>query len=65
MSDKDKILKWFKTHKFLTVYQAVHKLGVSDPRSRISELSNVAIDHFDTKVKKDGKTARFAVYALV
>ena len=65
MSDIDIIRKWFKTHKFLTVEQAIHKLGVYNLRSRVSEMTDVARDHFRAVTKRDGKAARVAVYASI
>ena len=64
MSDKDALLKWFKTHKFLTVTQAIHKLGVYNARSRISEIPSIVRSHYREVAKRNGKIARIAVYKL-
>lgn len=64
MSDKQKIRKWFKTRKYLTCWQAVHKLGVYNLRSRVSEMQDVVSDGLVEVVRKDGVLTRVARYKL-
>ena len=65
MTDKQKILKWFKTHKYLTCCQAIHKLGIYNLRSRVSEIPTVVKDCMIEVVKEDGVLTRVARYRLV
>jgi hypothetical protein len=65
MTDKQKIRKWFKTHKYLTCRQAVHKLGVYNLRSRISEMIDITQDQLVEIVRDDGVMTRVARYMLV
>ena len=62
MTDIQKIKRWFKANKFLTVNQAIHKLGVYNARSRMSEIPHFA-DMIEV-VREDGRTARVARYWL-
>lgn len=65
MTDVQRIRKWFKTHKYLTCCQAVHKLGVYNLRSRVSEMHDVTKDQLIEVVREDGTLTRVARYALV
>jgi len=62
MSDKDKIMKHFKTHKYITCMQAIHKLGVYNLRSRMSEIPHKK-DMIEV-VRDDGVMTRVARYWL-
>ena len=64
MSDKDRILRWFKTHKYLTCCQAIHKIGVYNLRSRISEIPGIVQDCMIEVVREDGVITRVARYRL-
>ena len=62
MTDKQKILKWFKTRRYLTDVQAIHKLGVYNVRSRASEMR---LDSRWIDVKRvDGKLTKVKQYFL-
>ena len=60
MTEKQKIKKWFKTHKYITCMQAIHELGVYNLRSRASEM-RLRSDMIEV-VKEDGSIARVARY---
>lgn len=62
MTDKQKILKWFKTRKYLTCKDAIHKLGVYNLRSRMSEMPHNR-DLIEV-VRDDGVMTRVARYWL-
>jgi len=63
MTDRQKILKWFKTHKYLTCVQAIHKLGVYNLRSRVCEIDGV-VSEMVKVTRADGVETRVARYSL-
>ncbi len=63
MTDKQKILKWFKTRKYLTCMQAIHKLGVYNLRSRVCEITGISSEMI-TVTRGDGVETRVARYSL-
>jgi hypothetical protein len=63
MTDRQKILKWFKTRKYLTCMQAIHKLGVYNLRSRACEIAGITSEMIEVK-RKDGLKVRVARYSL-
>jgi len=63
MTDKQKILKWFKTRKYLTCMQAIHKLGVYNLRSRVCEIAGISSEMI-TVTRSDGVETRVARYSL-
>jgi len=63
MTDRQKILKWFKTHKYLTCVQAIHKLGVYNLRSRVCEIDGIASEMVKV-TRTDGVETRVARYSL-
>ena len=65
MSDCDKVRVFIKKNGTITVWQASHILNVNDLRSRVSEMADVARDHFASVVRRDGKRSRIAVYAFI
>ena len=64
MSDKDKILAWFKRRKYLTCMTAIHKLQVYNLRSRASEMPEI-ISEMINVTRKDGVRTRVARYRLI
>lgn len=62
MTDKQKIIKYLKTHKYITCMQAIHKIGVYNLRSRMSEIPHNR-DMIDV-VREDGVMTRVARYWL-
>lgn len=63
MTDKQKILKWFKARKYLTVYQAIHYLSIYNARSRIAEMPNIISELIDV-TRADGVKTKVARYQL-
>lgn len=63
MTEKQRILKWFKRHKYLTVAQAIHQIKAYNLRSRASEM-RLKATYINVK-RDDGATARIARYELV
>ena len=65
MKDADKIRKYLKTHRYVTVMECIHKLGVYNPRSRISEMVDVVKDGMVEVVRDDGVLTRVARYTAI
>jgi hypothetical protein len=63
MTDKQKILRWFKTRKYLTCTQAIHKLGVYNLRSRACEIPGIQREMVKV-MRSDGRKAMVARYSL-
>jgi hypothetical protein len=63
MTDKQKIMKWFKTRKYLTCATAIHKLGVYNLRSRACEMSEIIAEMIEV-TRKDGVKTKVARYRL-
>lgn len=64
MTDRDKILKWFKTRKYLTCMTAIHKLGIYNLRSRACEIPGIVSEMIEV-TRKDGVRTRVARYRLI
>ena len=63
MTDKQKILNWFKTQKYLTCMQAIHKLGVYNLRSRACEIPGIHSEMIQV-TRADGVRTRVARYSM-
>lgn len=64
MTDRQKILNWLKSHKYITCAQAIHNLGVYNLRSRISEMHNITA-RMVRRRRKDGAMVRVAQYSFI
>lgn len=63
MTDKQKILNWFKTNKYLDCATAIHKLGVYNLRSRASEIPGI-VSELVQVIRKDGRKTQCARYSM-
>ena len=64
MTDKQKILNWFKSHRYLNCLSAIHEIQVYNLRSRACEMPELQTDYVKV-TKKDGVKVRIARYSLV
>ena len=64
LTDKQKIMRWFKSRKYLTCNQAIHLLGVYNLRSRVSEIPDIKSEMISV-IRDDGKKTRVARYSLL
>lgn len=64
MTDKQKIIKWFKKRKYLTCMQAIHYMGIYNLRSRVAEMPEVVKGSMIAVKRQDGQKVRVARYRL-
>jgi len=65
MTEKQRIRRWFKYRKYLTVAEAIHKLRVYNLRSRVPEMPDVEFDCMIPIVREDGVLAHVGRYKKV
>lgn len=67
MTQKEKIMKYLKGHKWLTSFDAYTKLGITQFAARIKELEEMNIQFDKEWVRKknaDGEIVDFKRYSL-
>lgn len=64
MTHQEKIMKWFRTHKYLDRVQAMTKLNIFNLTADISDMRAAGIDIESVYPNVKGKKARWCKYRL-
>jgi hypothetical protein len=68
MSDKDKLLEWFRSGRTITPVEAMNELGCYRLGARIFDLrkdGHTIVTTMETTTDRHGERCRFARYKLV